>query len=102
MNRSVPNRRPVTIRSPSTGTNPTARDVPAVLDQYTRMSTVAASCESLAKAALFLARAGQGVEGPVLSTAETRRVNALMLTCGLYDAAGDFAYRGPARQERCR
>ena len=68
-------------------------DVSAVLDQYTRMCAVAASCESLAKAALFLARAGQGVDGRVLSAAETRRVNALMLTCGLYDAAGDFAYR---------
>lgn len=68
-------------------------DVSSVLDQYTRMCAVAASCEDLARAALFLARAGEGVDGPVLSAAETRRVNALMLTCGLYDAAGDFAYR---------
>ncbi len=68
-------------------------DVSSVLDQYTRMCAIAASCEDLARAALFLARTGEGVDGPVLSAAETRRVNALMLTCGLYDAAGDFAYR---------
>mgnify|MGYP001411251158 CR=1 FL=1 len=29
----------------------------------------------------------------MLSSADTRRVNALLLTCGAYDAAGDFAYR---------
>ena len=29
----------------------------------------------------------------MLSPAQTRRVNALMLTCGTYDAAGEFAFR---------
>ena len=33
----------------------------------------------------------------------TRRVNAIMMTCGHYDASGDVAFRvGPARQERRR
>lgn len=69
-------------------------DVPGLLDQYTRMCAISASCVDLARGALFLARAGQGANGqPVLPAAQARRVNALMLTCGLYDAAGDFAYR---------
>jgi hypothetical protein len=29
----------------------------------------------------------------VLSTQETKRVNALMLTCGFYDESGEFAFR---------
>jgi glutaminase len=69
-------------------------DVPDLLDQYTRMCAISASCVELAQAALFLARAGVGRDGTeVLPATQSRRVNALMLTCGLYDAAGDFAYR---------
>ncbi len=30
---------------------------------------------------------------PIVSERQTRRVNALMLTCGTYDAAGEFAFR---------
>jgi glutaminase len=29
----------------------------------------------------------------VLRRSEAKRVNAIMLTCGTYDAAGEFAYR---------
>jgi glutaminase len=31
--------------------------------------------------------------GEVLETSMAKRLNALMLTCGTYDAAGDFAFR---------
>jgi glutaminase len=69
-------------------------DVPDLLDQYTRMCAISASCVDLARAGVFLARAGVGRDGrSVLPPMQARRVNALMLTCGMYDAAGDFAYR---------
>ena len=51
------------------------------------------TCAELAKAGLFLARDGQGRAGPLLSRSEAKRVSSIMLTCGMYDAAGEFAYR---------
>ena len=32
-------------------------------------------------------------ESPLALKRRARRINALMMTCGLYDASGDFAYR---------
>jgi glutaminase len=29
----------------------------------------------------------------LLTRSEAKRINSIMLTCGTYDAAGDFAYR---------
>jgi glutaminase len=30
---------------------------------------------------------------PIVSESKAKRINSLMLTCGHYDASGDFAYR---------
>jgi glutaminase len=69
-------------------------DVDAVLDHYVRHCAVAMSCRELARAGLFLARHGVRADGrTLLSRSEAKRVNAILLTCGTYDAAGDFAYR---------
>lgn len=70
-------------------------DVHPVLDAYCRHCAIAMSCEDLARATLFLANAGRvPCSGEtVLSPSMTKRLNALMLTCGTYDAAGDFAFR---------
>ena len=53
------------------------------------------SCRQLARAGLFLAAGGRNpITGhSVVQAARARRINALMLTCGHYDASGDFAYR---------
>lgn len=68
--------------------------VETVLHEYIQHCALAMSCRDLAVAARFLASNGMGVNGhAVLSAAHAKRVNALMLTCGLYDAAGEFAYR---------
>ena len=70
-----------------------------VLDNYCRQCAIEMSCAQLAQATMFLANAGRdlGRDGSpdeqVLQEDEARRVNALLLTCGAYDAAGDFAYR---------
>jgi glutaminase len=70
-------------------------DVAAVLDVYFNQCAIAMSCEQMACAAGYLCRDGRHplAGTPVLSEAQTRRVNALMLTCGTYDAAGEFAFR---------
>lgn len=69
-------------------------DVGAVLDTYCAQCAIAMSCAELAEAALFLAADGCQPGGVrILEAPDARRLNALMLTCGAYDAAGDFAFR---------
>jgi len=68
-----------------------ANPIPVVLRQYTRQCAIAASTEEVARAALFLA--GPGRTDAPLDAESRRRVNAVMLTAGTYDAAGDIAYR---------
>jgi len=69
-------------------------DVAAVLDVYFNQCAIRMSCMQLARAAGYLCRDGvhpyDGTQ--VVSERQARRINALMLTCGTYDAAGDFAF----------
>ena len=70
--------------------NPVGR----VLDHYIRHCAIAMSCAELALAGGFLARHGVRRDGsPLVSRSDAKRINAVMLTCGTYDAAGEFAYR---------
>lgn len=70
-------------------------DAATVLDVSFNQCAIAMSCEQVACAAGYLCRDGRHplAGTPVLSEAQARRVNALMLTCGTYDAAGEFAFR---------
>ena len=71
-------------------------EVAAVLDFYFHQCAVRMSCRQLARAAGYLCRDGaHPLDGAsaVVSERQARRLNALMLTCGTYDAAGEFAYR---------
>ena len=69
--------------------------VKLVIDSYCRQCSISMNCMELAKAASFLAKHGvipwSGVQ--VLDRSSAKRINAVMLTCGTYDAAGEFAYR---------
>ncbi len=68
--------------------------VESVLAAYIDQCSLTMSCTDLAVASLFLARSGVGRDGtPFLSPSQAKRINAVMLTCGTYDAAGEFAYR---------
>lgn len=69
--------------------------VETVLEHYVRHCSITMTCRELARAGLLLANGGQGGPGgqPVLSAAQTKRINSVLLTCGMYDAAGEFAYR---------
>jgi len=68
--------------------------VETVLEHYFWQCSLAASCTDLARAGRFLARHGVRANGERLfSRSEAKRMNAVMLTCGTYDAAGEFAYR---------
>jgi glutaminase len=68
--------------------------VDVVLDHYFRQCSLTMSCGDLARAGLFLANHGLRADGSrLLTRSEAKRINSIMLTCGTYDAAGDFAYR---------
>ena len=68
--------------------------VDSVLDHYARHCAIAMSCAELALAGGFLARHGVRRDGSrLLSRSDAKRINAIMLSCGTYDAAGEFAYR---------
>ncbi|MGW4893345.1 glutaminase [Kitasatospora sp. NPDC004240] len=68
--------------------------VDTVLDHYYAHCALTASCRDLVLAGSFLARHGLRADGSrLLSRSEAKRVNAVLLTCGTYDAAGEFAYR---------
>lgn len=69
------------------------RPAEAVVENYVRQCSIMMSCVEMAKAGLFLARGGHGATGPVVSRSEAKRIGSIMLTCGMYDAAGEFAYR---------
>ncbi|MDC0738124.1 glutaminase [Cognatishimia sp. SS12] len=58
---------------------------------YFHQCAIEMTCRQLAMAGRFLA-GGHGAPH-MISPQRVRRINALMLTCGHYDASGDFAYR---------
>jgi glutaminase len=68
--------------------------VERVLGCYFHQCAIAMSCTQLARAGRFLMLDGLHPDGGrVVPVRRARRINALMLTCGHYDASGDFAFR---------
>jgi glutaminase len=70
-------------------------DVEAVLDFYFFQCSLTMSCIDLAKSLLFLANRGRcpWTGEQLMTMSQAKRISALMLTCGTYDAVGDFVYR---------
>ena len=60
-----------------------------LLEQYFSQCAITATTTDLARASLFLASR----DAEVLDAASIRRVNAVLLTAGMYGAAGEIAYR---------
>ncbi len=67
----------------------------AVVDAYFHHCSLSMNCIELARSCLFLANAGNTLApvASVVSASQAKFINSIMLTCGAYDAAGDFAYR---------
>ncbi len=70
-------------------------DPDRVLEAYFHHCSLAMSCHELCEASLFLANNGIApMSGDIIMTpSQVKYVNSLLLTCGTYDAVGDFAYR---------
>lgn len=70
-------------------------DVSEVLDCYFGHCSMEMNCVDIATAFLFLANHGTHplTKKNYLSASQAKRLNALLLTCGTYDSAGDFAFK---------
>ena len=67
-------------------------DVEEVLDCYFRACSIRVDCKDLARIAFVLSNKGKDFMGNELFPARyAHYVNAVMMTCGMYDGAGDFA-----------
>jgi len=69
-------------------------DVRNVVQTYFKQCAIVMSTENLSRAMLYLAFKGKDPisKKQFLNEAQTKRINALMLTCGHYDASGEFAF----------
>jgi len=69
--------------------------VDEVLRFYFKQCSIRMSCRQLAQATQFLANQGMNplTGRAILTPSQTKRTNALLLTTGLYNEAGDFAFR---------
>ncbi|WP_424963852.1 glutaminase [Ekhidna sp.] len=70
-------------------------DVEDVLDFYFDTCSLSMSCRELAQTFLMFANQGKLLkeDEKVLSEVHTKRINAIMQTCGFYDEAGEFSFR---------
>lgn len=66
-----------------------------VLDFYYDLCSLEMSCKDLSELFLFLANNGTEVKNntSILTESQSKRLNALMQTCGFYDESGEFAFK---------
>ena len=70
-------------------------DIDEVIKTYFKQCSIMMSPSQLASSMLFLANHGINpiTNERILTESKAKRISSLMLTCGHYDASGDFAYR---------
>ncbi|NAS30400.1 glutaminase [Flavobacteriaceae bacterium R38] len=69
-------------------------DVDAVLDFYFHQCSLAMSCKQLTKTFFLFANHGQCTQlHKFLQPSQAKRINAIMLSCGFYDEAGEFSFK---------
>jgi len=69
-------------------------DIESTVMTYFKHCAITMNTEELSRAMLFLAFGGSDpLSGKVFATpSQAKRINAVMLTCGHYDASGEFAF----------
>ncbi|HSF54941.1 MAG TPA: glutaminase [Algoriphagus sp.] len=69
--------------------------VEEVVKTYVAHCSIEMSCVNLARSLSFLANDGYSIyaKREIIPESYARRINALMLTCGFYDEAGEYAFR---------
>jgi len=70
-------------------------DADRALDVYFRQCAILVTCHDLATMAATLSNMGRhpGTGAPVFEVTSTKRMLAIMFTCGMYDYSGEWAYR---------
>ena len=70
-------------------------DPEEVLDLYFNICSIEMTCQELARSCLFLANNGKTLSSQerILNKSQTKRVNAIMQTCGFYDESGEFSFK---------
>ncbi|MDW5289929.1 glutaminase [Formosa sp. PL04] len=66
-----------------------------VLDFYFNLCSLEMNCKELSELFLFLTNNGRRPtdQYQILTETQSKRINALMQTCGFYDESGEFAFR---------
>lgn len=69
-------------------------EIESVLDVYFSLCSIVMTCKELAQTFLFLAAQGVSpmTNNSIVTPSQAKRINAIMLMCGFYDEAGEFAY----------
>lgn len=70
-------------------------DIDDVMSTYFKQCSIMMNTQQLAQSVLFLANHGINPlnKEELVTESQAKRINSLMLTCGHYDASGDFAYK---------
>ena len=70
-------------------------DIEKVLDLYYCMCSIEMTCSDLSQAFLLYCNHGEILDEKinVISISQTKRLNAIMQTCGFYDEAGEFSFK---------
>jgi glutaminase len=64
-----------------------------VLDLYFHLCAIEMNCRQLAQTFYVFTNEGRCINNhPHLTVSQSKRLNAIMMMCGFYDEAGDFAY----------
>ena len=68
-------------------------NVEEVLDFYFHQCSIEMSCAQISKAFYLFANKGYCLQNNLhITEQQVKRINAIMLTCGFYDEAGEFAF----------
>lgn len=70
-------------------------DIDEVLDLYFNLCSIEMTCGELSRTFLYLAGYGSCpyTNEQVISVSKSKRINAIMQLCGMYDEAGEFSFR---------
>lgn len=70
-------------------------DIDEVIDFYYHICSIEMTCAELSKTFLLFANHGKLINTgeEIISMSKSKRINAVMQTCGFYDEAGEFSFR---------
>ena len=76
------------------GYNNIRNDIDTIMDLYFTICSLELSCQDLCNAFMLFANRGKLLSGErIITVSQSKRINALMQTCGFYDQAGLVAYK---------